>query len=383
MVRRIYFDNAATTPVDPRVAEAMGPWLKGLCGNPSSLHWAGRDARDAVDKARQQVGALLQAQAGEIIFTASGTEANNMALIGAIAGQGRDKRHMVTSAIEHPSILATCRYLEQNDVKVSYVPVGSDGLIDPDELRKALRPTTSLVSIGAASGVVGTLQPIEALCRITHEHGALFHTDAVQAAGKIPINLQTTPIDLLSLSGHKLYGPKGIGALYLRSGVPLQPLIHGGGQERGLRSATENVGAIVGLGYAAQIAASQMADDAVHLVSLRESIIDSLSAITPSAYLVGNRHRRLPGHISLGLAGHEGEMIKVMLMLDEMGIAVSTGSACSARHESGPSYILQAMGFDALRARGLLRISLGRFNTEFEVEGLLQAWPDIMSHLFH
>jgi len=264
---------------------------------------------------------------------------------------------------------------------VTYLGVDGDGLIDPNDLRQALRPTTRLVSIMAANNVVGTLQPITELSRITREHGALFHTDAVQAVGKIPLNVQTQSIDLLSLSAHKLHGPKGVGALYVRNGVTLKPLVHGGGQERGLRSATENVAGIVGLGKSAEIAREEMSEEASYLVQLRDKLIDSITAALPNAYLIGHRYRRLPGHVSLGLAGQEGEAIKLLLSLDEAGIAISTGSACSANHGSEPSYILRAMGFDMFRARGSLRITLGRFNTAAEVDRFLNVLPQIAAEL--
>jgi cysteine desulfurase len=381
MSDRIYFDNSATTPLDPRVTKAMEPYLDGVFGNPSSLHWAGREAHEAIVQARQQVADLFSAQPKEIIFTASGTESDNMALIGVIEALGQRENHLITSAIEHPAILETTRYLEAQGVEVTYLGVDGDGLVDPNDLRKAIRPTTRLVSIMAANNVVGTLQPISELGRIAHEHGALFHTDAVQAVGKIPLNVQTQPIDLLSLSAHKLHGPKGVGALFVCEGVPLKPLVHGGGQERGLRSATENVAGLVGLGKAAEIARVEMSKEASYLVQLRDKLIDSITAALPNAYLIGHRYRRLPGHVSLGLAGQEGEAIKLLLSLDEAGIAISTGSACSAQHGSEPSYILRAMGFDMFRARGSLRITLGRFNTAAEVDRFLSVLPQIAAEL--
>jgi cysteine desulfurase len=231
----------------------------------------------------------------------------------------------------------------------------------------------------AANNVIGTVQPILELGLIAHEHGALFHTDAVQAVGKIPLDMSSFPVDLLSLSAHKLHGPKGVGALYIRKGIPIEPLIHGGGQERGFRSATENVVGIVGLGKAAEIAQAEISMEASDLVRLRDRIIDTLTAENPTVYLIGHRFRRLPGHICLGLAGREGEAIRLLLALDEAGIAVSTGSACSANHASEPSYILQAMGFDPVRARGSLRITLGRFNTEEEVCTFLTIFPRLIA----
>ncbi len=378
---RIYFDNSATTPLDPRVTKAMEPYLDGIFGNPSSLHWAGREAHGALAQARQQVADLFSAQPNEIIFTASGTEADNLALLGVIEALGQRENHVITSAIEHPAILETTRYLERQGVEVMYLGVDGDGLVNPNDLCQALRPTTRLVSIMAANNVIGTLQPITELGRIAHEHGALFHTDAVQAVGKIPLNVKTQPIDLLSLSAHKLHGPKGVGALYVRDGVPLKPLVHGGGQERGLRSATENVAGLVGLGKAAEIARTEMSQEASYLVQLRDRLIDSITSELPNAYLIGHRYRRLPGHVCLGLAGQEGEAIKLLLALDEAGIAISTGSACSTQHGSEPSYILRAMGFDLIRARGSLRITLGRFNTAAEVDRFLNVLPAIAAEL--
>jgi len=377
----IYFDNSATTDLDPRVTAAMLPLVGEAFGNPSSLHRAGREARAVVEAARQQTADLLGATPAEIIFTGSGTEADNLALIGAVEAADRGEMHVITSGIEHPAVLEPCRYLERQGVAVTYLPVGSDGLVDPNDLRKALRPNTCLVSIMAANNVVGTLQPLKELSTIAQEAGALFHTDAVQAAGKLPLNVKQLPIDLLSLSAHKLHGPKGVGALYVRAGVTLRPIVHGGGQEGGLRSATENVMGIVGLGCAAAIAQAEMAAEAARLVRLRDRLIDGLAKALPNLYLIGHRYRRLPGHICLGLAGQEGEAIKVLLALDEAGIAVSSGSACSAHHAGEPSYVLRAMGFDFFRARGSLRITLGRFNTDAEVDHFLEVFPTVAASL--
>jgi cysteine desulfurase len=371
----IYFDNAATTPLDPRVVAAMQPFLGGSFGNPSSLHWAGRQARAAVDTARAQVAELLNAQADEVVFTASGTEADNMALIGVAEKFPADECHIVTSAIEHPAVLESLHWLERRGVQVTCVNPNADGIVEPASLLDALRPTTRLVSIMAANNVIGTVQPIAELARISRAHGALFHTDAVQAAGKIPLDVSRTPIDLLSLSGHKLYGPKGVGALYVRKGVTIEAIIRGGGQERGLRSATENVAGIVALGCASDLARQEMADDASRLVQLRERLLEEIGRRIPNAYLIGHRYRRLPGHICLGFAGQEGEAIKLLLELDELGIAVSSGSACSAQHGGEPSHVLMALGIEPVRARGSLRVTLGRFNTAAEVERLLEVLP--------
>ncbi len=381
MAELIYFDHSATTPLDPRVVEAMRPYEEVYFGNPSSLHWAGRQAKSAIDQARQQVAALLRAAPDEITFTASGTEADNLALLGVAAGYRPDDCHLITSAIEHPAILETCKVLEQRGYAVTYLPVNPDGLVEPASLAQALRPTTRLVSVMAANNVVGTLQPVRELAHLTRQHGALFHTDAVQAAGKIPLFMDQLPVDLLSLSAHKLHGPKGVGALYVRQGVTLAPIIYGGGQERGLRSATENVAGLVGLGKAAEIAALEMADEAVRLVQLRDHLIQEIKAQVPNAYLIGHAYQRLPGHICLGFDGQEGEAIKLLLALDEEGIAISSGSACSSHHAGQPSYILMAMGMDPVRARGSLRITLGRFNTFAEVERFLDVLPRRVAEL--
>jgi cysteine desulfurase len=378
---QIYFDHSATTPLDPRVVEAMLPFYGVNFGNPSSLHWAGQQAKQAVDKARAQVADLFHASPDEIIFTASGTEADNMALLGVATQYQPQDCHIITSSFEHPAILETCKHLEKLGYLISYLPVNSDGIIDPELLKKALRPNTRLVSVMAANNVVGTLQPIVELAKITKAHGALFHTDAVQAVGKIPLHMDTLPVDLLSLSGHKLHGPKGIGALYVRRGFKIVPLVHGGGQEHGFRSATENVAGIVGLGEAANICQLEMTEEASRLVGLRDRIVLTITKQIPNAYLIGHPYKRLPGHICLGFAGQEGEAIHLMLALNEEGIAISTGSACSSHNAGQPSYILMAMGMDPIRARGSLRITLGRFNTDAEVDAFLETLPKLVGNL--
>ncbi len=378
---RIYFDNAATTAPDPRVLEAMRPCLDEVWGNPSSLYAEGRQAREAVDRARAQVAGLLGADSDEIVFTGSGTEADNMALYGVLAAAGLSGRHLVTSAIEHPAILACCLQLQRLGAAVTELPVSSEGLVDPADLETAIRPETCLVSVMAANNVTGTIQPIAELAGIAHRRGVLFHSDAVQAAGKTPLDMRTLSVDLLSLSGHKLHGPKGIGALYVRDGVELWPLLPGGGQEHGRRSGTENVPAIVGLGRAAELAAAERSEEAARLVAIRDHIIESILAKIDNAYLIGHRWRRLPGHICLGFDGLEGEAIKLLLELDEQGIAVSSGSACSAIHAGQPSHVLAALGFDPLKARGSLRISLGRFNTREEADRFLEVLPRAVASL--
>jgi cysteine desulfurase len=379
---RIYFDHSATTPLDPRVLAAMEPFHGGAFGNPSSLHHEGRVAREAVETARAQVAALIGAEPEEIIFTASGTEADNLALIGAVRASGKPG-HVVSSSIEHPAILETCRFLAESGTKITHLPVDVDGLVGPESLLRALQSNVTLVSIMAANNVVGTLQPIEEVAHLTKLHGVLFHTDAVQAAGKIPLNVNRLHVDLLSLSAHKLHGPKGIGALYVRKGVSLSPIVFGGGQERGLRSATENVAGIVGFGAAAAIAREELADEAARLARFRERISAELSRTLPHSYLLGHPVHRLPGHLSFGFRGQEREVGKLLVALDAADVAVSAGSACSAHHSGEPSGVLLSMGYDAERARGLLRLSMGRFNTQQEVDRFLKILPRAVATLTH
>jgi cysteine desulfurase len=307
MNSRIYFDHSATTPLDPRVLAAMAPFLSGAFGNPSSLHQEGRMAREAIDTARAQVAALIGAQPDEIIFTASGTEADNPALIGAVRASGKPG-HVVTSSIEHAAILETCKFLASGGTKIIHLPVDADGLVRPDGLLRALQSNVTVVSVMAANNVVGTIQPIEELAHLTKLHGVLFHTDAVQAGGKIPLDVDRLQVDLLSLSAHKLHGPKGIGALYVRKGSGLAPIIFGGGQERGLRSATENVAGIVGLGAAAELAGRELDSEASRLKQFREHIGAELRRFFPNSYLFGHSTQRLPGHLSFGFRGQEKEL---------------------------------------------------------------------------
>jgi cysteine desulfurase len=380
MSARIYFDHSATTPLDPRVLEAMGPFLGGAFGNPSSLHQEGRLARAAVDKARAQVAALIGAEPDEIIFTASGTESDNLALIGIVRAAGK-RGHVVTSAIEHAAILETCKFLASSGTKFTHLPVDADGLVRLDGLLRALQANVTLVSVMAANNVVGTIQPIEELAQMTKLHGVLFHTDAVQAGGKTPLDMNRLKVDLLSLSAHKLHGPKGVGALYVRKGVQLSPVVFGGGQERGLRSATENVAGIVGFGAAAEIARKELEQEAVRLAGFREHMASKLLRTFSNAYLFGHATQRLPGHLSFGLSGHEREVGNLLAALDRSGVAVSAGSACNANHSGEPSGVLLAMGYDAVRARGLIRVSLGRFNTQPEVDRFLDVLSNAVSAL--
>lgn len=376
----MYLDHSATTPLDPAVGEAMQPFLGEAFGNPSSLHSSGRAARAAVDAARRDVAALFAADPAEVVFTGSGTEADNLALVGAFEAD-TSRRHFVASAIEHPAVLETLRYLQARGASFSLVRPGADGIVTVEAVAAALRDDTRLVSVMAANNVVGTLQPVAEIGRLCRGQGVLFHTDAVQAAGKVPLDVRRDSIDLLSASAHKLHGPKGIGALVVRAGVKLAPIVHGGGQERGLRSATENVAAIAGFGMAARLAREHGAEEASRLVQLRERLLEGLARATPSVRLLGHRYRRLPGHLCLGLEGQEGETIRLLMALDEEGLEVSTGSACSASHAGQPSHVLVAMGLDPIRARGSLRLTLGRFNTEADVDRFLDVFPKTLAGL--
>jgi cysteine desulfurase len=378
MHSRIYLDHSATTPLDPRVLETMLPYLSGEFGNPSSLHQEGRGAHAAVEIARAQVASLIGAEPEEIVFTASGTEADNLALIGAVRASGVPG-HIVTSSIEHAAILETCRFLASTGTKITYLPVDRDGIVSTTDLLRALQSCVTLVSVMAANNVVGTIQPIEELTHLTKLHGVLFHTDAVQAGGKIPLDVNRLSIDLLSLSAHKLHGPKGIGALYVRKGTSLSPIIFGGGQERGLRSATENVAGIVGFGAAAAIARDRLHEESVSLLRLRCHVVEELRRRTPNCYFFGHETQRLPGHLSFGFRGQEHDLARILTQLDRAGVAVSAGSACSANHSGKPSSVLLAMGYDPEQARGLIRVSLGRFNTEEEINRFL----DIVVHLIN
>jgi cysteine desulfurase len=380
MSSRIYFDHSATTPLDPRVLDAMAPFFGGTFGNPSSLHHEGRVARAAIDNARAQVASLIGAEPEEIVFTASGTEADNLALIGVVRASSKPG-HVVTSVIEHAAILETCKFLASRGTKITQLPVDGDGLVRTASLLRALQSNVTLVSIMAANNVVGTLQPIEELAHLTNLQGVLFHTDAVQAGGKIPLDVRQLRVDLLSLSAHKLHGPKGVGALYIRKGVKLSPIVFGGGQERGLRSATENVAGIVGFGAAAEIARKELDEESARLAEFRQHIATEIQRMFPNAYFFGHKKERLPGHVGFGLRGQEREVGRLLAALDQAGVAVSAGSACSAHHSGEPSGVLLAMGYDTESARGLIRVSLGRFNTRQEVEIFLKSLLDVVSSL--
>ena len=374
MTTRIYLDNSATTPVAPQVLEAMLPYFSELYGNASSLHGFGQEAHAALDESREAIAETLGADPSEIIFTAGATEADNLAIKGlAFANPG--KRHIITTAIEHDAVLSTCRWLETQGREVTYVGVDANGRVDPRDIAKAIREDTLLVSVMAGNNEIGTIEPIEEIGEICREHGVLFHIDAVQAYGKIPLPLEV--IDLLSVSAHKISGPKGVGLLYVRKGIKLTPVLHGGGHEKGLRSGTENVPGVVGVAAAARLAFSEMDEVVPRLRGYRERLIEVLTAL-PGTRLNGDRTDSLPHVSNFSFAGIEGESL--VMRLDEHGIATSTGSACSSPNLE-PSHVLVAIGVPLTMAHGSLRISTGRQTTSEEIDALLAVLPSVVKDL--
>jgi cysteine desulfurase len=375
-MKTIYFDHAATTPVDPRVLEAMLPYFSESYGNPSELHRLGREARAAVEEARARVAAALGAGEKEIVFTSGGTEADNLALFGYLARF--QPGHLIVSAVEHPAIMETARALNRLGWAVDFVPVDGEGVVDVDAYAQAFRADTRLASIMFANNVVGTLQPVAELARIAHEKGAVFHTDAVQAVGSLPVDVAELGVDMLSLSGHKLYGPKGVGALYVKRGTRLQPVLHGGGHERRLRSGTENVPGIVGLGAAITLATEQIPEVRPRLEALRDRIGKGVVELIPEVTYLGHPTLRLPGNVAFSVRYVEGE--SMLLQLDAQGFMVSSGSAC-ASGSLEPSHVVLALGLGAEDAHGSMRVSLGKENTEEEVDAFLEAFPPIVDKL--
>ena len=380
----VYLDNAATTPLDERVLEAMLPCLRGGVpnglprGNPSSLHASGAAAREAVEKARASVARLVGASPGEILFTAGGTEADNLAVLG-LAAANTEKRHVVISAVEHPAVRGAAAHLETAGYEVTRVRVDADGLVDPKEFAKTLRPDTALAALMWANNEVGVVQPVEELADLCCGAGVPFHVDAVQTAGRLEIDVSQVPVSTLALSAHKLYGPQGVGALYVREGVSLLPVLFGGGQEKGLRSGTENVAGVVGFGEAARLASEELVERTRHEESLREALISGLTGI-PGVRLNGHREKRLSNNAHLTVEGVEAESL--VLFLDALGYAVGSGSACASSttgHKASP--VLLAMGRDEKEAMGAMRITVGKDNTVEEIEGFVDAFSAAVSRL--
>lgn len=377
-MNRVYFDHNATTPVEPAVLDAMLPFLSGEYGNAASIHTFGQKARAAVETAREQVAALIGSRPQEIVFASGGTESDNHSIFGIVAADSRPQKHVITPTTEHEAVLNTCQALEKAGVRVTYLSVGRDGRVDPEGLRQAIRPETVLVTVMHANNELGTLQPLDEIGRIAADADIYFHTDAVQSAGKLVIDVNTLRIDLLSLSGHKLYGPKGIGALYVRGGTRLQQLLYGGHHQRGFRPGTENVAGIVGLGKAAEIARKSLADDASRISVLRDRLERGLVQSVPDARVNGAGVPRTPNTTNITFPGIEGEAL--VITLDLKGLACSTGAACSSGAVE-PSHVLTAIGLPAEEARASLRFSLGRHTTDAEVDFALKIIPAAVEQL--
>ncbi|TMI84606.1 MAG: cysteine desulfurase [Bacillati bacterium ANGP1] len=374
---RVYLDHAATTPVDPRVLHAMLPFFTERAGNASSVHGFGQDARAAVDQARAQVAATIGARPSEIVFTSGATESDNLAVVGvALAAEGRG-RHIVTTAIEHHAVLEACHLLEQRGWTVTYVPVDEHGIVDPDDVRRSLRPDTVLVSVMAANNEIGTLQPVAEIGRFTRERNIPFHTDATQLVGAAPVGVDDLQVDLLSMSAHKRYGPKGVGALFVRTGTPVVPVQRGGSHERGRRGGTENVPGIVGLGAALRIALEVMEGEHSRLTALRDRLIREALEM-PGAHLNGDPVRRLSNNVNLSFDQTDSQSL--VLGLDLHGVASSSGSACTSGSME-PSHVLVALGLPQERASAAVRLTLGRGTTDSEITYAIGALRDVVARI--
>lgn len=374
----IYFDHAATTAVKPEVLEAMLPYFSSAYGNPSSIYTLGQQSRAAIDTARQQVATALGCTPREIYFTGCGSEADNWAIKGAAFANRKKGNHIITSAIEHHAVLHTCQYLEKQGFEVTYLPVNEYGEVSPSDVEAAIRDTTILITIMYANNEIGTLQPIAEIGEIARRHKILFHTDAVQAVGVVDIDLSTLPVDMLSLSGHKFGGPKGVGALYIRRGVRIGTFLHGGAQESGKRAGTENVAGVVGLGKAIELATADIAGKAKKVAGLRDYIISGILDTIPYCRLNGHPTNRLCGNVNISFEYIEGE--GMLLLLDLNGIAASSGSACTSG-SLDPSHVLLAIGLPHGIAHGSLRVSIGEENTKEEADKLLETLPKIVERL--
>ncbi|MEA4900424.1 cysteine desulfurase NifS [Desulfitobacterium sp.] len=378
-MRRVYLDHSATTPVDPEVAKLMMTYYTEKYGNPSSVHSFGQEAKEGLEIAREQVAALIGAQANEITFTSGGTEADNLAVLGTADALRKKGKHIITSAVEHHAVLETCEYLAKNGFDLTVIPVDEEGFVDPQAVAQAIRPDTILISIMHANNEVGTIQPIAEIGKIAKEKGVTFHVDAVQSFGKVPIDVKAMNIDLLTMSSHKIYGPKGVGALYSRKGIKLVPRVYGGGQEKKRRSGTENLPGIVGFGKACELAGKRMEEEEKRLKVLRDKLMDGILERIDYVKVNGPRgDKRLPNNVNVSIQYVEGESL--LLSLDMMGIAASSGSACTSG-SLDPSHVLLAMGLPHEIAHGSLRFSLGRQNTEEDIDYVLEQLPKIVERL--
>ena len=378
MERHVYMDHAATTPTDPEVVQAMLPWLGDQFGNPSTIYALGGEAATAMEEARVSIAAHLGAETDEIYFTSGGTESDNWAIKGAADAQQNKGRHIITSTIEHHAVLEPLEFLEKKGYEVTRVPVDSTGLVDPEDVRKAIRPDTILITIMHANNEVGTIEPIAEIGAIAREAGVLFHTDGVQSVGKLAVDVKQLNVDMLSLSGHKFYGPKGVGAMYLRNRVRITPLFHGGAQERRRRAGTQNVPGIVGLAKALDLAMARLDEETARERAMRDRLWNGLVERIPHIELNGHPTQRLANTLNFRVEGIEGEAM--ILCLDMNLIGVSSGSACTTGSLE-PSHVLLAMGIPAELAHGSLRVSLGRGNTENHIDYFLESFPNIVERL--
>jgi len=377
-MKRVYLDYAATTPTHPEVVKAMLPYFTEAFGNASSIYAYGQEAKGAIEEARAKVAELIGAREEEVIFTSGGTEADNFALKGVALANEAKGNHIITTSIEHHAVLESCRFLERRGFQVTYLAVDGYGMVDPDDVRKALTSKTILISVMHANNEVGTIEPVAEIAKIAQEAGVYLHTDAVQTVGHIPTDVNELGVDLLSMSAHKLYGPKGVGALYVRKGTKLVPFMHGGEQERGRRASTENVPGIVGFGRAVELARQEMDEEASRLSQLREKLTNGLLERIEHIHLNGHPTQRLPNNVNVNIAFVEGE--SMCLNLDLEGICASTGSACSSSSLE-PSHVLLAMGLPPEEAHGSLRFTLGRWTTEEDIERVLEVLPPIVARL--
>lgn len=377
-MKKVYFDHNATTPVRPEVKDVMLPFLSEKYGNPSSLHWAGREVRAFVEETREKAAKLINAEPSEIVFTSCGSEGDNMAIKGVLMGNLKKGRHVITTIVEHPAVYNTCRFLEKFDFEVTYLSVDNYGMIDLDELKKAIRKDTVLISVMYANNETGNIFPIKEISQIAKEAGVIFHTDAVQVAGKIPLDVKDLGVDLLTVSGHKFNAPKGVGFQYVRNGLDILPLISGGHQERGLRAGTENMAGIVALGKACELAIAEMSKKMGEVGRLRDKLENGILEKVPDTVINGHPENRLYNTSNISFKYIEAEAL--LVMLDMNGIAVSTGSACSSG-ATEPSHVLTAMNLDPLCSRGAIRFSLGYGNTEEDVEYCLEVLPPLVEKI--
>ena len=377
-MKRIYMDHASTTPMAPEVIEAMNAAFVEIFGNASSLHQPGLAARAALEEARERVARLIGAEAGEVYFTSGGTESDNLAIRGAALANRDRGKHIITTTIEHPAVLEPCKALEKEGFEVTHLPVTREGLVEVEALEAAIRKDTILISIMHANNEIGTIQPIAEAGEIARSRGIVFHTDAVQTVGKIPAKVDDLRVDLLSISSHKLHGPKGVGALYIRKKTPIEPIIFGGGHERGMRSGTENVPGIIGLAAASELAGRNLEEEMVRISGMRDRLADYVLERVEDTWVNGSRTKRLPNNLNLGFSFIEGEAL--LLRLDAKGIAVSTGSACSSK-KTVASHVLTAIGLRPQEAHGSLRVTLGRENTDEEVDRVGEAIVEVAESL--